>query len=167
MPPALRIVDSVRGKAATWFAANADGCIGLAIGSIAVCEITPAATGADGFVLTWQADSLRSWREPIAGPDTLETVAAAAARWFCVLPPAADFLSGFRDLAPTAAVPAPLADEGLLARFADLLAAILDDPLTTLPGPGPDGGPPLELRLSHFRPDLVDLAATLLDEAGR
>ena len=167
MAPALRIVETVRGNAATWFAANADGCISLAIGSIAVCEITPVAIGADGVVQTWQAASLRSWRVPIGGPDALEVVAAAAAKWFRVLPPAPDILAGFIDRAPPAAMPAPTADEGLLARFADLLATILDDPLTTLPGPGPDGGPPLELRLSHFRPDLVDLAATLLDEAGR
>lgn len=62
----------------------------------------------------------------------------------------------------------PLNDDvPLVDRLADLLAQILDEPLVTLPGGDPGGGPPLELRLAHYRPDLSARAAELLDEAGR
>ena len=166
--PALRIVETVRGKGATWFAANANGCIALAINGVAMCEVTPAAIDADGVVLTWEAASLRPRRELIAGPGPLAAVSEAAAKWFGVPAPAADFLAGFTDRALFPPVPVPPIDTAaLLERFANVLAEILDEPLHTLPGAGPYGTEPLALRLSHFRPDIADRAAALLDEAGR
>ncbi|GJD97738.1 hypothetical protein [Methylobacterium iners] len=57
-------------------------------------------------------------------------------------------------------------DRPLLDRMGELLAAILDEPLMTLPGSGPEGSHPLELRLSHFRPEFSERAAILLEEAG-
>ncbi|TXM65849.1 hypothetical protein [Methylobacterium sp. WL120] len=166
--PALRIVETVRGKGATWFAANADGCITLAVGGLAMCEVTPVAIGADGVVLTWQASCLRIWRVSIAGPGPLAAVSEAAAKWFGVPAPAADFLAGFTDRTLFPTVPeSPIDTAALLERFADVLALILDEPLHTLPGAGPDGGSPLALRLSHFLPDIADRAAALLEEMGR
>ena len=61
----------------------------------------------------------------------------------------------------------PLAD-----RLAALLSELVDTPLVTLPGDGGSQNPhtaawrPLELRLSHFKPDLAERAAALLEEAG-
>lgn len=56
----------------------------------------------------------------------------------------------------------PLAD-----RLAALLGEIIDEPLVSLPGsPAGPGPQPLELRLSHFKPELAERAAALLEEAG-
>ncbi|MCJ2104734.1 hypothetical protein MKK70_04945 [Methylobacterium sp. E-041] len=167
MPPALRVVETVRSSTATWFPANADGCIGLAIGGVALCEVTPVAIDAQGVVLTWQTALLRPTRTELAGPGSLATVCGQAATHFRVSPPAEDFLARFdgQALFPSNA---PAADTAaLLERFADVLALILDEPLHTLPGAGPYGAEPLALRLAHFRPDIADRAAILLEEAGR
>jgi hypothetical protein len=58
----------------------------------------------------------------------------------------------------------PLAD-----RLALVLADIMDEPLVTLASDGEEIGltyRPLQLRLRHFKPELAELAATLLEEAG-
>lgn len=56
----------------------------------------------------------------------------------------------------------PLAD-----RLALVLADIVDEPLATLPGtPAGPGPQPFELRLAHFKPELAEMAAVLLAEAG-
>jgi hypothetical protein len=59
-------------------------------------------------------------------------------------------------------------DASIEARAVALLADILDNPLAVLPGahPGDCGQGPTELRLAHFRPDLSERIAVLLDEAG-
>lgn len=58
-------------------------------------------------------------------------------------------------------------DMALADRLAELLAQIVDEPLTVLPGSDPgDLRRETELRLSHFRPDLSERAAGLLEEAG-
>lgn len=48
----------------------------------------------------------------------------------------------------------------------ELLARILDEPLVTLPGSHVDEPQPFELRLHHFRPDLSETAAALLEKVG-
>ncbi|WP_375454811.1 hypothetical protein [uncultured Methylobacterium sp.] len=164
--PALRIVDAPRASTPTWYVAHADGSIGLEIDGFVVCLLTPAAVDAAGAILKWEAFSFRAWRTRIVEPASLAEACAAAAAWFRVPAPEASFIAGHVDrLAP--AVKPSTDRTALVERLADLLAAILDDPMTTLPGAGPDGGPPLELRLSHFRPELCERAARLLDEAGR
>lgn len=166
MPPALRVVETVRSSTASWFAANADGCIGLAIDGKTRCEVTPVGIDAAGVALTWQAASLHAWRTTIGEPGPLVETCAAAAAWFKVAPPPAEFLAPYTEpLFPAAAPQA--GPEDLLARFADVLATILDEPLHTLPGAGPYGAEPLALRLAHFRPDIADRATILLEEAGR
>ena len=166
MPPALRVVETVRSSTATWFAANADGCIGLAIGGVTRCEVAPVAIDAAGVALIWQASSLRAWRTAIAGPGPLVETCAAAAALFKVAPPTSEFLARYAE--PLFPAAAPVASpEGLLAQFAEVLAAILDEPLITLPGAGPDGSAQLALRLSHFRSDVAERAAALLEEVGR
>lgn len=56
----------------------------------------------------------------------------------------------------------------MLERALDLLAALIDEPLATLPG-GAEAGwkGPLNLYASAFRPDLTEKVAGLLEEAGR
>lgn len=63
-------------------------------------------------------------------------------------------------------------DVPLVDRLAAVLSAIVDDPLIVLPSDG-EGiiGPnrlvrPGELRLAHFKPELAEAAAALLEEAG-
>lgn len=69
---------------------------------------------------------------------------------------------------PAVAPTEPAGDASLLERFADLLARILDEPLAVLPGRDPGNGTgTTELRLSHYRPELSERAAALLEEAGR
>lgn len=59
-------------------------------------------------------------------------------------------------------------EETIEHRALKLLADILDNPLIVLPGTHPGRSPkePEELRLAHFRPDLSEKIAILLDEAG-
>lgn len=56
----------------------------------------------------------------------------------------------------------PLAD-----RLALVLADIVDEPLVTLPADRlVPGAEPLQLHLAHFKPELAEMAASLLQEAG-
>lgn len=56
----------------------------------------------------------------------------------------------------------------LFEQALDLLAALIDEPLTTLPGGAEAGWPgPLNLYVSAYRPDLSEKVAALLEEAGR
>ena len=54
-------------------------------------------------------------------------------------------------------------------RALTLLADVLDNPLIVLPGahPGDTKREGEELRLAHFRPDISEKIAILLEEAGR
>lgn len=59
-------------------------------------------------------------------------------------------------------------NDAFLNRALDLLTTLLDDPLVILPGGDPGGSDgPTELRLKHFRPELSDPIASLLEEVGR
>lgn len=63
-------------------------------------------------------------------------------------------------------------DVPLVDRLAALLSAIVDEPLLVLPSDGQGAvGPrgqlrPEPLRLAHFKPELAEAAAALLEEAG-
>ena len=59
-------------------------------------------------------------------------------------------------------------NDGMLDRALDLLAKVWEEPLVVLPGHDPgDIEGTTELRLSHFRPELSESIAGILDEAGR
>ena len=63
--------------------------------------------------------------------------------------------------------PAPAnADVPLLDRIAAVLNDIVDEPLQRINDAGSNAPRDLELRLAHFRPDLAERAAAVLEEAG-
>lgn len=168
MKPGLQLVASAA-RTGSWRIAADESVIELVVEGAVVCTIAPWTDNKTGELAWWGATA----GDRQIGLDVrlaeVCRIAALDAGVSAPVPP--ELLASLRESAdPADATPRVVASAAapLLERFADLLAAILDEPLHTLSGPGPDGGhDPLQLRLAHFRPDLSERAAVLLEEAGR
>lgn len=155
-------------RTGTWRVAADESVLELVVDGAVVCTIAPWTDNKTGELAWWGATA----GERQIGLDVrlveVCRIAALDAGVSAPVPP--ELLASLRESPDPGDAPRVTASTiaPLLERFADLLAAILDEPLHTLSGPGPDGGrDPLQLRLAHFRPDLTERAAELLDEAGR
>ncbi len=73
-------------------------------------------------------------------------------------------LQNFRRARSAAVQAAADGDPPLVDRLAAILSDIVDEPLLVLHDAARPR--PLELRLSHFKPELAERAAELLEEAG-
>lgn len=153
-------------RTGTWKIADDESVLHLIVEGGVVAEVAPW-TDKAGDVSFWAASAGTC----DLGCGTLLDACRSAALDAGVIAPVPDELRialGERASAVAPPVGASTPDP-LLDRLADLLAAILDEPLHTLPGSDPSSGlnEPLQLRLAHFRPDLSEVAARLLEEAGR
>lgn len=63
---------------------------------------------------------------------------------------------------------APNDNTPLVQRLGELLSTIMEEPLIVLPGPEPGSlrSTGVEIYVKNFRPELAEIAASLLEEAG-
>ena len=170
--PHLRLAEAmpaVERRAATWRLATDESVFELVAGGKVLCEAAPWTDRKTGNLCWWAVTAGETYFEL---DKSLAVVMQRAIEHFGVAAQVPyDLLASVSEQPLVAPPPQPKPVESpkpLLERFADVLAAILDDPLITLPGHHPMGGPePAERRLVHFRPDLSERAASLLEELGR
>lgn len=169
----LALVPEAALRTGIWRVADDESVLQLLVDGAAVCEIAPWSDVKTGAFAWWWA--VAGERSVGLGERLSEVCRLAALDAGVIAPVSSELLKSLGETVLDA-VPAPVrgldaepsAEAPLADRIATLLARILDEPLTTLAGAGPDGGrDPLQLRLSHYRPDLAERAAELLEEAGR
>lgn len=163
---ALQIV-TPGSRTGEWRIADDESVLQLVVDGAVACVVAPWTDNKSGELVWWWAtagDRTVAVHERVVEVCRLAALDAAVAA-----PLSAELLRSLGESGPESEpIHTPSTVAPLLERFADLLATILDDPLTTLAGSGPEGGQdPLHLRLSHFRPELAERAAVLLEEAGR
>lgn len=155
-------------RTGTWKIADDESVLQLLVDGAVAAEIAPWTHDKTGELAWWSANA---GERHIGIHERLAELCRITALDVGVHAPiSAELLDELRDPpAEPETPPATGAPEPLVDRLADLLAVILDEPLTTLPGcdPASAGDEPLQLRLAHFRPDLSERAAVLLEEAGR
>jgi len=167
MKPGLQVVSS-GARTGTWRIAADESVIELVVDGAVACTIAPWTDNKTGELAWWGATA--GDRQIGLDERLVEVCRIAALDAGVSAPVPPELLASLWEIPDLGEAPRVVASATapLLERFADLLAAILDEPLHTLSGPGPDGGiEPLQLRLAHFRPDLSERAAVLLDEAER
>ena len=167
MKPGLQLV-APDARTGIWRIAADESVIELVVEGAVVCTIAPWTDNKTGELAWWGATA--GDRQIGLDVRLVEVCRIAALDAGVSAPVPPELLVSLKEGADRGEAPRPIASATapLLERFADLLATILDEPLHTLSGPGPDGGrDPLQLWLAHYRPDLSERAAVLLEEAGR
>lgn len=163
----LQILNSAT-RTGTWKIADDESVLQLLVDGAVAAEIAPWTHDETGELAWWSANA---GERRIGIHECLAELCRITALDAGVHAPiSAELLDELREPpGDPEAPPATGKTEPLVDRLADLLAVILDEPLTTLPGSDPAGAinEPLQLRLAHFRPDLSEVAARLLEEAGR
>lgn len=153
-------------RTGAWKIADDESVLQLLVDGTVVAEVAPW-TDKAGDVSFWAASA--GTRDLGCG-SILDACRSAALDAGVIAPVPDELRIALGERVAAVAQPVEVgAPDPLLDRLADLLAAILDEPLATLPGSDPASAvnEPLQLRLAHFRPDLSEVAARLLEEAGR
>lgn len=165
--PALQIVAGTATKPGIWQIADDESDVVLVVDGAVVARVSPWTDDRTGKLAWWTA--MAGERE-LGLDGCFEALCNRAAAQLGIAAPVSRELLASLRLEPLPAMPPAesASDASLLERFADLVARILDEPLAILPGRDPaDGAGTTELRLSHYRPELSERAAALLEEAGR